>query len=140
MRKEFKTKLNGDESRKDATASFTLPFNTREVWGKARVPVEVTINGYAWRSTVGNRGGIQYIVVNAEARRDAGVKAGDFVTIALSRIPKSGRYRFRSLYRRYWAPRSPKSSTAYRSRTKNSSWSGIPKPREKTHVLAELRR
>jgi uncharacterized protein YdeI (YjbR/CyaY-like superfamily) len=30
-----------------------------------------------------NRGGIQYIVVNAAARRSAGVKAGDLVTIAL---------------------------------------------------------
>ncbi len=83
MRKEFKAKLSGDESRKDASAAFTLPFDTREVWGKANVPVKVTINGYTWRSTVGNRGGIQYIVVNAEARRNAGVKAGDFVTIAL---------------------------------------------------------
>jgi hypothetical protein len=83
MRKEFRTKLNGDESRKDASASFTLPFDTREVWGKAKVPVKVTINDYSWRSTVGNRGGIQYIVVNAEARRGAGIKAGDFVTIAL---------------------------------------------------------
>jgi uncharacterized protein YdeI (YjbR/CyaY-like superfamily) len=43
----------------------------------------VAINGYTWRSTVGNRGGHQYIVVNAEARRNAGVKAGDVVTIAL---------------------------------------------------------
>ena len=83
MRKEFRTKLNGDESRSDATASFTLPFDTREVWGKAKVPVKVTINGYSWRSTVGNRGGLQYIVVNAAARRGAGVKAGDVVTIAL---------------------------------------------------------
>ena len=61
MRKEFRVKLNGDESRSDATASFTLPFDTREVWGKAKVPVKVKINGYSWRSTVGNRGGIQYI-------------------------------------------------------------------------------
>jgi Domain of unknown function (DUF1905)/Bacteriocin-protection, YdeI or OmpD-Associated len=83
MRKEFRTKLNGDESRKDASASFTLPFDTREVWGKAKVPVKVTINDYSWRSTVGNRGGIQYIVVNAEARRGAGVRAGDLVTVAL---------------------------------------------------------
>jgi len=83
MRKEFKAKLTGDESRKDASAAFTLPFDTREVWGKAKVPVKVTINGYTWRSTVGNRGGIQYIVVNAEARRSAGVKAGDVVTIAI---------------------------------------------------------
>jgi len=83
MRKEFQVKLNGDESRSDATASFTLPFDTRDVWGKAKVPVKVTINGYTWRSTVGNRGGIQYIVVNTDARRGAGVKAGDFVTITL---------------------------------------------------------
>jgi Domain of unknown function (DUF1905)/Bacteriocin-protection, YdeI or OmpD-Associated len=83
MRKDFRAKLNGDQSRADASASFTLPFNTREVWGKAKVPVKVTINGYTWRSTVGNRGGVQYIVVNAAARRGAGVKAGDFVTSAL---------------------------------------------------------
>jgi Domain of unknown function (DUF1905)/Bacteriocin-protection, YdeI or OmpD-Associated len=83
MRKEFRSKLNGDESRDNATASFTLPFDTREVWGKAKVPVEVTINGYTWRSTVGNRGGIQYIVVNADARFHTGVKAGDVVTIVL---------------------------------------------------------
>ena len=83
MRKEFRTKLNGDESKADASAYFKLPFNTRDVWGKAKVPVKVTIKGYTWRSTVGNRGGIQYIVVNADARRGAGVKAGDFVTIAL---------------------------------------------------------
>jgi uncharacterized protein DUF1905/bacteriocin resistance YdeI/OmpD-like protein len=84
MRKEFQAKLNGDESRTDASASFTLPFDTREVWGKAKVPVKVTINGYTWRSTVGNRGGIQYLVVNAAARRHAGVKAGDTVTIVLA--------------------------------------------------------
>ena len=83
MRKEFKAKLSGDETRKDASAAFTLPFDTRDVWGRAKVPVKVTINGYTWRSTVGNGGGRQYIVVNSDARRGAGVKAGDFVTIAL---------------------------------------------------------
>ena len=83
MRKEFRTKLNGDESRADASAYFTLPFDTRDVWGRAKVPVKVTINDYTWDSTVGNRGGQQYIVVNAEARKKAGVKAGDFVSITL---------------------------------------------------------
>jgi bifunctional DNA-binding transcriptional regulator/antitoxin component of YhaV-PrlF toxin-antitoxin module len=83
MRKEFTVKLKGDESRTDSSASFTLPFDTRVVWSKAKVPVKVTTNGYTWRSTVGNRDGIQYIVVNAAARRHAGVKAGDVVTIIL---------------------------------------------------------
>jgi Domain of unknown function (DUF1905)/Bacteriocin-protection, YdeI or OmpD-Associated len=83
MRKEFRTKLKGDDSRADASAYFTLPFDTRDVWGKVKVPVKVTLNGYTWRSTVGNRGGRQYIVVNADARRNAGVRAGDVVTITL---------------------------------------------------------
>jgi hypothetical protein len=83
MRKEFKAKLRGDETRKDASAAFTLPFDTRDVWGRAKVPVKVTVNDYTWRSTVGNRGGQQYIVVNADARRNAAVKAGDVVIITL---------------------------------------------------------
>jgi hypothetical protein len=32
---------------------------------------------------LGNRSGLQYIVVNPDANRSAGVKAGDFVTITL---------------------------------------------------------
>lgn len=83
IRKTFTTKLRGDVSRKNASASFTLPFDTRDVWGRARVPVKVTINGYTWRSTVGNRGGRQYLVVNADARSGAGVNAGDQVSITL---------------------------------------------------------
>jgi len=31
MRKEFRAKLKGDETRKDASAAFTLPFETRDV-------------------------------------------------------------------------------------------------------------
>ncbi len=83
MRKQFSAKLQGDESGKMETAAFTLPFDTRDVWGKAKVPVKVSINGYTWRSTVGNRAGRQYIVVNADARRNAGVTAGDTVSITL---------------------------------------------------------
>jgi uncharacterized protein YdeI (YjbR/CyaY-like superfamily) len=45
--------------------------------------VTVTINGYSWRSTVASMGGCQFIVVNAAARRGAGVKAGDRVTVTL---------------------------------------------------------
>src|ERR1051326_6255016 len=57
MQMRFRTKLDGDASGKMETASFTLPFDSRKVWGKARVPVIVTINQYRWRSTVGHRAG-----------------------------------------------------------------------------------
>src|SRR2546429_6747327 len=37
MRKEFRTKLKGDDSRADASAYFTLPFDTRDVWGRVKM-------------------------------------------------------------------------------------------------------
>jgi hypothetical protein len=83
MRRRFKTTLYGDESGRMDTAAFTLPFDTRDAWGKARVPVKVTIKGHTWRSTVANMRGCQFIVVNAAARAGAGVKAGDTVTVTL---------------------------------------------------------
>ena len=52
-----------------------------DVEGKAKVPVRVTINDYTLRSTVDNRGGQQYIVVNAEARWNAAVKGADVIPI-----------------------------------------------------------
>jgi uncharacterized protein YdeI (YjbR/CyaY-like superfamily) len=83
MSEQFKIRLDGDPTGKMETASFKLPFDTRKIWGKARVPVKVTINAYTWRSTVATKHACQYIVVNAQARRSAGVKAGDMVTVTL---------------------------------------------------------
>lgn len=83
MRRQFRVTLDGDASERMETTSFTLPFDAREVWGKARVPVKVTINGYAWRSTVANMRGCQFIVVNADARKGAGVRAGDTVSVTV---------------------------------------------------------
>ena len=83
MRKRFKTTLIGDESGKMETAAITLPFDARDAWGRAKMPVKVTINGYTWRSTVANMGDGQFIVVNAAARAGARVKAGDTVTVTL---------------------------------------------------------
>ena len=81
MRKQFTVKLDGAE--RSAAASLRLPFDTRRVWGKARVPVRGTINGFPFRSTVANMGGRQFVVVNAKLRAGAGVKAGDTVTVAI---------------------------------------------------------
>jgi hypothetical protein len=83
MRRRFRTTLSGDESGKMDTAAINLPFDARDVWGKARMPVKVTINRYTWRSTVANMGRGQFIVVNATARAGADVKAGDTVTVTL---------------------------------------------------------
>jgi hypothetical protein len=137
MRKEFRTKLNGDDSRADASAYFTLPFDTRDVWGKAKVPVKVSINGYTWRSTVGNRGGHQYVVVNADARRNGDIRAGNVVTITLEPDTEKRKIEIPLRCRRNWAQSSFKNSTACRSHTRKNSSCGIPKQRRKTRVLAE---
>jgi len=83
MRREFEVTLRGDDSGKMDIAFIELPFDTREVWGKARVPVKVTVNGYTWRSTVANMHGCQYVPLNKTVRMRAGVKAGDRVTVTM---------------------------------------------------------
>ena len=83
MVKKFRATLAGDPKGKMEVASFDVPFDPGQVWGKARAPVKVTINKYTYRSTVANMCGRRFIVVNKEARAGAGVCAGDTVTVTL---------------------------------------------------------
>ena len=48
-----------------------------------RPPVKVTVNGYAYRTTVGVMGGRYLVPVSAEVRTAAGVAAGDEVEVTL---------------------------------------------------------
>lgn len=48
-----------------------------------RPPVRVTINGYAWRTTVAPMGGQNWIGISAEHRAGAGVAAGDAVDVTV---------------------------------------------------------
>ncbi|MCC6705730.1 MAG: DUF1905 domain-containing protein [Thermomicrobiales bacterium] len=48
-----------------------------------RPPVRVTINGYTYLSTVAPMGGAYWIPVSAEVRANAGVAAGDEITVDL---------------------------------------------------------
>jgi len=83
MKQQFTVTLYGDASGRTESAAFDLPFDAREAWGKARMPVSVTIGGYTWRSTVATMRGCQFIVVNAAARAVTGVRVGDRVTVTL---------------------------------------------------------
>ena len=49
-----------------------------------RPPVEVDLNGYRFRTTVGVMGGKHLVPVNADTRRQAGVAAGDAVHVTLT--------------------------------------------------------
>ncbi|GAA4348268.1 YdeI/OmpD-associated family protein [Angustibacter luteus] len=61
-----------------------VPDAEVEALGSGRQPaVEVTLNGYSYRSTVAVRGGVYLIPVSAEVRAAAGVSAGDEVDVTL---------------------------------------------------------
>ncbi len=84
MRKEFKTKLVG-RGRIGAVAGVVVPFDVKQVWGSARVPVKGTINGTAeFRTTVVRMGGEYCFCVNQQMRAAAGgVGPGDVVKVAI---------------------------------------------------------
>jgi Domain of unknown function (DUF1905)/Bacteriocin-protection, YdeI or OmpD-Associated len=79
---KFKTKLVQGESKN--VVGIVIPAGIIEqLGGGKRAPVKVTINGYAYRSTVAVMGGKYMVGVAAEHRAKANVKGGDKVEVEL---------------------------------------------------------
>src|SRR5262245_9554392 len=64
---------------------ISIPFDVREVFGAARVPVRALVNGVEYRTTIVRMGGEWVIPVRREIRERAGVEIGDSVTVELER-------------------------------------------------------
>jgi bacteriocin resistance YdeI/OmpD-like protein/uncharacterized protein DUF1905 len=64
--------------------AFTIPFDLKEAFGRARPPVEVTIRGHTWRTTPGVYGGVGMVVVNRAVKAATGVDAPDRVRVAIA--------------------------------------------------------
>lgn len=62
---------------------ITLPFDPRTVFGKARAPVKVTLNGYTYRSTIFDMGKGAFVPLRQSNRDAAGLQAGDTVEVTL---------------------------------------------------------
>ena len=62
---------------------FEVPLDVRAVFGRARPPVLVTINGFTYRSTIAAYGDRYYLPLNRNNRRGAGVEAGDRIEVTL---------------------------------------------------------
>jgi Bacteriocin-protection, YdeI or OmpD-Associated/Domain of unknown function (DUF1905) len=58
-----------------------VPLDVPALYGRARAPVQVTINGYRFRSTVAVYGGRYFLPVKRAVREAAGVAAGDLVVV-----------------------------------------------------------
>lgn len=81
MKKTFRSKLDKAPDM-DATG-IEVPFDPKDVWGKTRVPVKATVNGYQYRTTIAKMGG-RFLMPFAKEHRDAsGLAAGDAIEVTL---------------------------------------------------------
>jgi hypothetical protein len=77
---QFESRLESDQG----ACFIRVPAEALAVLGqRKRVPLKVTINGYAYRTTIAVYGGRSYIGVRREVREAAGVAAGDPLTVGL---------------------------------------------------------
>src|SRR5262245_8858598 len=60
-----------------------VPFDPREVFGKVRAPVRVTLNGYTYRSTIASMGVGPCIPLRKSNREAAGVDAGRKIRVKI---------------------------------------------------------
>ena len=79
MRFRGTVELNG----KTATGIEVPPEVVSALGGGKRPPVTATINGHAYRTSVGSMGGRFLLPVSAQVRQDAGVAAGDEADVDL---------------------------------------------------------
>jgi Bacteriocin-protection, YdeI or OmpD-Associated/Domain of unknown function (DUF1905) len=65
------------------SARLRVPVDLKEIFGRARPPLKVTVEGHTWRTTPGVYSGVAYIGLNKDVRAAAGVDAGDRVRVAI---------------------------------------------------------
>jgi Bacteriocin-protection, YdeI or OmpD-Associated/Domain of unknown function (DUF1905) len=65
------------------SARLRVPVDLKELYGRARPPLRVTIRGHTWRTTPGVHGGVAWIGLNKDVRAAAGVDAGDRVRVTM---------------------------------------------------------
>jgi hypothetical protein len=54
--KKFKCKIESPDDQ-SKLSFIRMPFDVRETFGKGRVPVKLTVNGYTYRTTICHMGG-----------------------------------------------------------------------------------
>src|SRR5262245_16971525 len=79
MHKTFKVQIVRDGS----MSAIPLTFDPKTVFGKVRVPVKVTLNGYTYRSTIAAMGGPPFIPLRRSHREAAGLEGGEVVEVRL---------------------------------------------------------
>ena len=65
------------------SAKLRVPVDLKEIFGRARPPLKVTVEGHTWRTTPGGSGAVADICLNKDVRSAAGVDAGDRVRVTM---------------------------------------------------------
>lgn len=81
MSKRFTAILVQDDD--TSGCGIELPFDPRDMFGKVRAPVRVTLNQHTFRTTVCSMGGSYWIPVSKANRTAAGAEAGDKLKVAI---------------------------------------------------------
>jgi hypothetical protein len=67
--------------REGSMCFIPLPFDPKQVFGRIRAPVKVTLNGYTYRSTIAAMGGPPCIPLRRSHREAAGLEGGETVEV-----------------------------------------------------------
>jgi hypothetical protein len=63
--------------------AIRVPFDPKQVFGKTRAPVKVTLNGYTYRSTIASMGGEPLIPLRKSHRDAAGLAGTETLRVRL---------------------------------------------------------
>src|SRR6476659_1582768 len=77
--KRYKTTLVRDGT----MCAIPVPFDPKDVFGKVRAPVKVTLNGYTYRSTIAAMGGPPFIPLRRSNREAAGLEGTETLDVQL---------------------------------------------------------
>ena len=69
--------FKGTVKRAGPAGYIELPFDPKEVFGKVRAPVKVTLNGYTFTTTIAAMGGPPCIGMRTSYREAAGLQGGE---------------------------------------------------------------
>jgi Bacteriocin-protection, YdeI or OmpD-Associated/Domain of unknown function (DUF1905) len=69
--------------REGSACFIPVTFDPRTVFGKVRVPVKVTVNGYTYRSTIAAMGGPPCVPLRKSHREAAGLEGGETIDVRM---------------------------------------------------------
>ena len=78
---KFQCKI--DTAGSETLTYICIPFDVKKVFGKARLPVKLTINDFTYRTTICVMGGKYCVPLRKSNREGAGVKAGEVVRVSV---------------------------------------------------------